>query len=823
MQGQDQLRLARPSRVPAVPVAFALAAGVCLDRSLALPFANTLIAATVTWTVWLVGASVVRSNRIATFAILITILLLGSARHHLDWSIRSPGDIARRTDDEPRFVVFEGTIAGAPWIRPRPPISRTAFPEFDRTSFDCDVDGLVGDEELEPVRGRVRVSITGHLPYLRAGDRVEFRGWFARPLGPSNPGEFDYAEWLHAKGVQCVAWANHPDAIQRLERGTERNAVRATTRIRRSVERLVDRHLDDRIAPIATALLVGSRTRVPDDTRRAFAESGTLHLLAISGLHVGILAAFVWFACRAARFGIASSTAILLVVLAAYAVLTGGRPSVVRATIFVAVAVLGQPWHRRASSFQILAIAAITLLAWRPTDLFDTGAQLSFLAVAAIAFVAEWRWSLDRPPNRIADLVERGPLGRIVVRVGNGLVASWVVMTAIWLFTAPLVAGTFHLVSPVGLLLNVLLIPAVAVVMWCGYAFVVVGAISETFAGWLAAPFAFGLHRLLDVTEWASSWSLGHRYVSGPTAWWTAGFHVGLLAMLFAARRPRWITRVAAALVAWTLFGTLVAPSPATGELRCTFLSVGHGNAVLVELPNGRSLLYDGGSLTSPDYADRVVRSAAWSSRRSRIDAVVVSHADVDHFNAIPDLLEAVPIGTLLVSRPFLDFEQGFVPELCDLATSRGTEIELVHADDRIRLDPSVEIRVLHPRARAEYDGDNQASTVLLVEFAGRRILLTGDIEHDGLRDLTAGEPLDVDVLASPHHGSIAANTKALASWARPEYVVVSAGTRVPIDQLSDVYPRAQLHWTNRNGAITFVVSANGRLDSTTHDSTSSR
>lgn len=804
---------AYPSRVPAVPVALAVAVGIAIDRFVEVSFATWWLAAMSALCIAVVAMTLGRSRFLETLTLLVVFVLLGGARHHLAWSLRRPDDVARRVVDEPRFAVLEGTVAGSPWIRRRPEVSRTAWPEFDRTSFDLAVERIATDDGgTEPLSGLVRLSITGHLPNLRAGDRVEFSGWMAKPLPPTNPGEFDYPGWLRAKGVRTVGWANHPEAVRVVERGSEGNVVRAAARVQRSVEQLVDRRLDERVAPIAAALLVGSRSGIPDDTREAFAESGTLHLLAISGLHVGILAAFVWFACRIARFGVGPSTAVLLVVLVGYAVLTGGRPSVVRASIFVAVVVLGRPWHRRASSFQVLSLAAIGLLAWRPTDLFDVGAQLSFLAVTAIAFVAEWRRSLERPPTRIGDLVERGPVGRILVRSGNAVVAAWVVMTAIWLFSAPLVAATFHLISPAGLLLNIVLIPAVAVVMWCGYTFVLLGSLWGPSGEWFAGPFEFGLARLLDVTAWASQWSLGHRYVSGPAAWWTAGFHVGLLGLLFVVRRPAWRTRVAAALVAWTLFGTIVTPEPPSDRLRCTFLAVGHGNAVLVELPNGRSLLYDGGSLSAPEYAARVLRGAVWSSGRSRIDAVVVSHADVDHFNALVDLFDGVPVGTLFLAQPFLDFEQGFTAELCDAAVARGTSITLVHAGDTIPLDDDVSIRVLHPSAGTEYEGDNEASVVLMIEYAGRRILLTGDVEKGGLDELLATEATPVDVLASPHHGSRTANTPELAAWAAPRHVVVSAGSRANVDELAETYPDARTHWTHRDGAVVFEITSDGRF-----------
>lgn len=696
----------------------------------------------------------------------------------------------------------------------RPAVSRTAFPEFDHTILEVAVDQLGGavDSPVRRVSGRVRLDVTGHLPNLEADDRIEATCWLAKPRPQSNPGQFDFGNWLRSRGVRVVCWVNHPDAVVRLDEGSDWSIVRGASRVRASVERLVERELGSDTAPVAAALLVGSRQSLPDTVRTEFAESGTLHLLAISGLHVGILATFVWFVCRLVGCGTAVTTVVLLSVLASYAILTGGRPSVLRASVFVAVAAMGRMGLRTAAPLQILALAAALLLAWRPTDLFDPGAQLSFLAATAIAVAVELRARPSARSRSVTDLVEHGPVGRLARSGAGVLLATFGTMAIIWGFTSPLVAHRFHVVSPVGLLVNVFLVPAIVPIMWLGYSFVVVGMTFGFGTSFLAAGFDASLRALLRVVEWAGDWQIGHRYLSGPPSWWIIGFYAGVAALVVVSRRHRWPTRIAAVLVFWTIAGLTATTRTEPGDLRCTFLSVGHGSAVLLELPNGKTLLYDGGSLTSPEYADRVVRSALWNGGRSRLDAIVASHADVDHFNAIPDILEAIPVDTLLVSRPFLDFEQGFVTELCDVATNRGATIRLVHAGDEIVLDDEASIDVIHPRSDGDYDSDNAASLILLVTYRGRRILLTGDIENDGLEELLSGPSIDVDVLASPHHGSARANPPALADWARPEFVVVSAGTRTRLDAVEEAFPSAEVLATFREGAIIVVVTDEGDL-----------
>ena len=186
--------------------------------------------------------------------------------------------------------------------------------------------------------------------------------------------------------------------------------------------------------------------------------------------------------------------------------------------------------------------------------------------------------------------------------------------------------------------------------------------------------------------------------------------------------------------------------------------------AVLVQLPHGRTLLYDAGSLDGDRAAQRRIEGTLCERDIASLDAIVISHADIDHFNAVPRLIGTFQTGNLLTTRHFLDFEQVAVREACESAALRQVPIRLISRGDRLLLDEEVTIDVLHPRADFRSDKDNATSVVLSIEYAGRRILLTGDLESNGLDELLSREPMYVDVLLSPHHGSRAANPELLAA-----------------------------------------------------------
>ncbi len=394
------------------------------------------------------------------------------------------------------------------------------------------------------------------------------------------------------------------------------------------------------------------------------------------------------------------------------------------------------------------------------------------------------------------------------------LTCGYMLSGAIWMATAPLIAGRFHLVAPVGLLLNVPLLPVVTAALWSGFGLLVVGLLLP-----VAAPvFAFGcewtLRLLLECVERAGDWHLGHFYVAGPGDWWlatAAALLIGAVVARAAGRFSwRWwigpILLVLAALV-WDLL-----PRP-PGRLRCTFLAVGHGSAVIVEFPQGKTLLYDAGRLDSAHAAARTVREALWSFRRSRIDWAVVSHGDLDHFNALPELFRTVRLGGILCSRRFGEATKTdpACSYLRQAARQAQIPLRLVSGGEIFRPEAGVTVRFW--QAEGTNLSDNESSLVLEIAYAGRKILLTGDLEGRGLDQLLNTPSRGVDILLAPHHGSGKANPPALAEWADPGWVVVSTSDRQASRRLRPTYTNTQAVLnTAEVGAVTFVIHPDGRI-----------
>ena len=191
-------------------------------------------------------------------------------------------------------------------------------------------------------------------------------------------------------------------------------------------------------------------------------------------------------------------------------------------------------------------------------------------------------------------------------------------------------------------------------------------------------------------------------------------------------------------------------PSAMGRPLACSFVAVGHGIACIVELPDGRTILYDCGKLGSPLGAVRPTSAVLWSRGIHHLDAIVISHADADHFSGVPELLDRFSVNAIYVSPVMFEHPQPAVEELVAAIEQAGVPLKPIHAGDRLRGAEGVRLEVLHPPRKGVIGSDNANSILLLIEYAGRRVLLTGDLESPGLDDVLAEEPLDCDVGPGP-------------------------------------------------------------------------
>ncbi len=810
---------------PLVWVCAAVALGIAVDAFVPLSFGIWFWLAIVSLAAWQLTLRRGRTG-VSSLIMLASVAAWAGGWNHLHWHLFAANDLAHFAGEDDAPVALRVRALEAPRRLPAPRFDPLrAIPSGERSRLEIEAVELRQGDTWRPVSGRAVMIVDGHLLGVQAGDLLEVFARVRRTLPAGNPGEMDFAEHARADRITCSLRCNYPDCVTVLARGGW-SEQRLYDQMRAYGDQRLWHRLGGSHSGLAAALLLGSREQLDFGRTEAFFHTNTIHFLAISGLHVGILAGsllFLW------RKGVVSRRWALLVVAGAaclYATMTGGEPSAARAATLVVLLCLSLAVQRPTLAFNCLAAAALFILWRNPADLFRTGPQLSFLAVGAIAwFGPHWlRWQEQDALDRLIAQHRRWPT-RAALWLGRWWFRATLVTAVVWAVTLPLIMLRFHLVSPVAILLSPLLTLPIGVALLSGFALLLFGWLSPTLDDFLAMLCRGSLQSIDAIVGWGSQLPGNHYWVAGPQPWLVALFYAGLLAWAAWPLRQGKRRFGGMLLGVWGVLwlGPLAWPHSPPQRLECTFLSMGHGCAVVVHLPDGSTLLYDAGRLGSPPGGARSVASYLWSRGITRIDALVISHADVDHYNAVPQLLRQFNVGSVYLSpamwrksggdgfgqSPPTADDSAALGVLRTAIEAAGVPLKQVWDEQNPLLQPfDVAIECLHPPEAGVAGSDNANSVVLKIEFQGRRILLTGDLEAAGLMRLLATESLPYDVALAPHHGSARSDPPGFAAWSRPRAVIVSGGfdrTDAEVVEAFEAHGSQVLH-TARHGAVTVLV-----------------
>ncbi len=638
---------------------------------------------------------------------------------------------------------------------------------------------------LVTVRPSADLASDRSPPHFRYGDLLELRGAVEEP--PVFPG-FDYRDYLARQGVHGVMAFPIPTLV---EDGLGPWPLEQVFRLRHAMAGSLARVLPELQAATVQALLLGLRRDLPPEVRESFVETGTSHLLAISGLHVAVLLGFFLGLGRLLLGGGRASLAPALVGLWLFAALTGMAPPVTRAALMGTLYLGARATGRESAGLPALTLAAAVMAALNPRLLGDVSFQLSFTAVASLIIVAP-------PVQRVLDaLTERytatdGPAAT-AARAFNLALAAGIAAT---LGTLPLIAVVFGRVSPLGIPVTLLALPALPLALVGGLLTAALewvwGPLGQAaaWATWAPVTYLLALVRGAAAIPGAS-FTVGDVAPIAVAAYYAAGLALALRLSRVKARpgvatarlrggavaaklRFRWAAP-ALAVAAVALWGAALA-SP-DGRLHVTFLDVGQGDAILIETPSGRQVLVDGGP--DPRLVLRALgdRMPFWD--RS-IDLVVLTHPQEDHLAGLVRVLRRYRVGRIIT--PGVEATSGTYAEWRRALAERSDETRVLVASvgQEVVMGDGVSLTVLHPPGTLPPWTPNllnNSSVVLRVTYVEVSFLLTGDIEAAGEQDLIESDaPLRATVLKVAHHGSDSSSTKEFLDAVTPAMAVISVG-----------------------------------------------
>nr|MCU0708792.1 ComEC/Rec2 family competence protein [Pirellula sp.] len=503
------------------------------------------------------------------------------------------------------------------------------------------------------------------------------------------------------------------------------------------------------------------------------------------------------------------------------------NPPVARATLMLTAACLARWMGWQFTSLNILATAALVLLSQRASIAFEIGTQLSFLAVAVLILTFP---ILNQRRSPLQRLLESRQTRSQVIVAGLKRFAWESLRSSFWVcfLTAPLVWSNFHILSPIAVVLNLVLWLPMLIALLSGLMLIILGWIPPM-AALLGVMCGGSLWILTQCVAIAEDIPLSHFWRAPPPSWWLPGFYLIALSIVVwrGTRRTSARRLLVRSLVAWFVLGLALEPAmhwwqgkvanEASGTLAVTWIDVGHGTSAVLETPNGEFWLYDAGRLGDHERSYQPIINALWHLGYSRLDRLILSHADSDHYNAMPGVARRFYPREFTTTDAVMGTDHPSILGLLDQLRSQSARIEAWKRGDRYYGRGGWDVEVLHPKEEhvdAPKWSDNAKSLCLLVRYAGRKILLPGDLEPPGTPSLIAQPPVRCDVMMAPHHGSLAAKAERLIAWAQPSWVVISGSTRAVSPRVIDTLTPegGRLLITARDRAIRVEIDALGAL-----------
>ena len=638
-----------------------------------------------------------------------------------------------------------------------------------------------------------------HLPAgtpLNPGDWLWFSGVLQKPERARNPGEFDYRDYLRSQSIYAVM---EPAEFQVLDKKAWFTCLLAS--LQDYVRSNCCRHM--RNPGLAAALILGDRNALGKEQQDLWEKLGITHLLAVSGTHIGLLAAILWFGCRPVPVSRRLKAIVISLILLLYVLLSGGKPSAWRAWL-AAVIVMGRAGHL--DGLHVWSLAGVIMLTANPGYLWQIGFQLSFAASGGVIL---WSPAIRKLTARFAHGIAGRLLGKTCTSIAVSLIAQ--------LSLIPLLLKHFGQIALLAPIATMMLLPFVAVLVG--------GGIFLGLCGSLAAP----LGRLLDiVTETAcrlcAVLAKADCLITAPSmpslwafAWYLAFTGLGGIARKQYLRlgRPTWCRWANLALAVLLIVSM---PYHCSRPLEITFLDVGQGDCILIRTPFRQHILIDGGgdSVYWQQRGRNVGLTTVVPYLRHRgidhLDLVILSHPHEDHLYGLLAVLEHVSIGMAADSGQPHDTPT--YRRYLELIEEKQIPYISLAAGDRLVLRGGVQLTVLHPRRFLTGTSSdlNNNSLVINLRYQGRNVLLTGDLDLEGMEVLLGrGDLFPVDLVKVPHHGSRAALFPEFYQAIQPQYAVISVGGNSfghPHPEVLAYLEQAGISasCTDQEGAVSFYI-----------------
>lgn len=615
------------------------------------------------------------------------------------------------------------------------------------------------------------------------GDIIRVVGAIQKPEKAKFDGALDSEIFLRSDGITGTVFAGKTFITRMYSDITLYDRMRA---LRYTIADIIDSYATGEGKELLKGIATGDTSGFSDEMSYAFIDSGISHITAVSGMNVTMLVAFVMFLFSFTGLPRKIRTAVSIIAVMIYVVITGLSPSVVRASVMIILALTASLFDRQEDVITSTVLAASVILCANPYSIFDAGFQLSFSSVIGIRLLAPYVNSLFRKflPDFMADVA------------GVTLCAQ--------IATLPVVVYIFNRISLVSMLTNIVVVPVIEILFIGTFGMILAGIIFPQLAVVIAAVLNLLADAVIIVAKGFASFSFATVTVKTPDLILIFTY-LFVLCIIYLSLKNKRFYKLPSAAAGILIALSIVFNCIPSGTFEITFVNVGQGDCIYISCPTGENFLVD----TGTNEYDAV--SFLRHNGITHLDKVFVTHIDADHSGGLESVLAGANVDEVVLPKIAHTETVLFGKSIAD------TNVRYVDYTDEFIFD-DCKIDVLWPGiALLEDDIKNNNSIVLNINYKDNNFLLMSDVEMPAEEMIINENVLDADVIKVGHHGSDKSTSDKLLEWAVPEYAVISVGENSYGHPTEDVLLRLEEHGcnvfrTNINGNVTFVVDKDGTM-----------
>ncbi len=624
------------------------------------------------------------------------------------------------------------------------------------------------------------------------GKRVSIVGELVKPEKNRNPKMFNYRLYLKSKNIYSILYSSI-DSIKVLEEKSSLSPLYIANKIRYNIIKKVLELLPQKEGRVLLGMLLGDKNELDEDIYQGFREVGIAHILAVSGLHVGIIYLFLNKLLK--HFSAPLKLGVFLSILSIYVVITGYVPSILRATFMIMLIILAPLINKKYDSLSAIAFVAFILLIYNPIMLFSTGFQLSFGAVLSIALLYKpILKKLSFLPSNWSQLIAAS----VAAQVG----------------ILPLTAYYFNMISPWSIIINIPIVIILGYLLPFGIATLIISSFSTFLSHYMAGILLIGIRIMIGIAGFGKTLPFSGYRVISPSIIFFIAYYAILFVISYKGKRLKLNKKKNIIIIMSIYFvvSTLISLIPGTFEI--TFLDVGQGDCIIVRTPKNKVLLIDSGgnNYGSYDVGENIVVPYLLRHGIKKIDLILPSHFHFDHVGGLYKVLEDLDVYGMLVGKQVEENEDYL--NLMSICKDKGIDLYRIERGSVIKLEKDVELYIKNPSEliQGSRDDANNNSVVALLKYDNISTLFTGDIETQAENEILNLFPdLKADIIKIPHHGSRFSNTDKFLKQIAPKVAVIQVGRNVfghPSNEVLEKLNKidADVFRNDQNGAIIITV-----------------